>query len=164
MSKIDAAQVVNHLEAQLKSLLRLKDILLEQDDAVASEDAQRVLDSVGELRVHLAERVELESQRERLLNSWARDLNCLPEEVSARKIAEQDELHGDRIRSLSEEVHREAIRVQSMHSQVQTRLRSELSFVSCLVDALYPKTDPGSYSPHQTSKTPTPLRTLDVKS
>ena len=161
---IDGSQVLNHLEEQLQSLHSLKDLLEEQDEAVSAEDPQRVLEAVGQLRVQLAARVDLESRREAMLQKWADSLGCLPEEVSASSLAEQDPVNGKRIRSMSAEIHQEAIKVQSLHNLVQSRLRSELSFVSCLVDALYPKNDAGSYSPHKTTKTPTLPRTLDVKS
>lgn len=161
----DTKQVVNHLDAQLNSLLKMRDVLDEQDDAVEASDAERVLAAVGELRVQLAERVQLESDREKLINAWARKLQCLPEEVTASRLAEADPQNGPRIQELSRMIHTEALRVQSMHAQVQARLRSELSFVSCLVDALYPAQTPGGYSPAgQTAPVTSIPSTVDVKS
>lgn len=165
MSVATRSDVLAHLDAQLNSLLSLRDLLAEQDDAVEAADAERVIEAVGELRVQLAGRVQLESERERLVNQWARQLGCLPDEVSASKLAELDPANGEEIRSLSRQIHTEALRVQSMHAQVQERLRSELSFVSCLVDALYPSANPGGYDPAgKVSDTPSIPSTLDVKS
>ena len=66
-SPIESREVIIHLQAQLASLLGLRDVLAEQDDAVEASDPQRVLDAVAELRVQLAGRVQIETEREQLL-------------------------------------------------------------------------------------------------
>ena len=161
-SPIESREVIIHLQAQLASLLGLRDVMAEQDDAVEASDPQRVLDAVAELRVQLAGRVQIETEREQLLGKWSALLDCLPEEISAGRLAELDPANGSEIRKLSADIHTEALRVQSMHAQVQERLRSELNFVSCLVDALYPPTNAGGYSVSGPAQPKVPMA-LDVR-
>ena len=161
---VDIRPAVDHLKAQLGSLLRMRDLLLEQQEAVENSDATKVLQAVALLKAELANRVSLEETRERLLAEWAEELDCLPGEISAAQLADLDPACGPEIRSLSRQVHEEALTVQSLHSYVQALLRSELNFVSCLVDALYPNQQTGVYAADGSSDERTFPRSLDVRS
>lgn len=160
---LDIDLLVAHMQEQVNSLEHMTQILDRQEEAVRAGDADAVLASVAQIRDELVRRVQLEETRERLIMQWAKELGCTPEEVTVSKLSLSDPSRSTSLQSLSGQLHELAIEVQAKQEYCRALLRSELQFVSHLVDAMYPGRNSGAYQPGSQMPQSTPALSLDIQ-
>ena len=164
MNKVlDMDTLVNHMQQQVDSLRRMEQILDQQETAVRAGDTEAVLSTVSLIRDELMKRVELEQSRELIIEQWAKDLGCSTDEVTVSRLAASDSSRAPMLQSLSDQLHELAITVQAKQEYCRALLRSELQFVSHLVDAMYPGRNSGTYKPGSQVPSAAPALSLDVR-
>jgi hypothetical protein len=160
---LDMDSLIAHMQEQVNSLHHMEEILDRQEAAVRIGDADAVLTSVSQIRDELIRRVQLEEARERMVIEWARELGCTPEEVTVSRLAQNDPSRSKSLQDLSDQLHKLATTVQAKQEYCRALLRSELQFVSHLVDAMYPGRNSGAYTPGSQLPAATPALSLDVR-
>lgn len=160
---LDIGTLVAHMKAQLASLESMDRILDSQEDAVRNSDTDAVIRSVSQLKGELVQRVQLEQQRDMLTRQWAGELGCSPEEITVSRISEMHAAAKPQLEDLSDRLHRMALQVQTKQEFCKNLMRSELKFVSHLVDALYPGQNSGTYQPGENLPRPKAAMSLDVR-
>jgi len=160
---LDIDSLVAHMQEQLSSLQSMNKILDRQEEAVKDGDTELVLQTVSQLKGELVERVRLEERRERFMAQWAGELGCSPEEVTVSRISSLDPQRKEQLESLSQQLHQVALQVQTKQEYCKVLMRSELKFVSHLVDALYPGHTSGAYTPGDNLPQVRPALSLDVR-
>lgn len=142
-SPINLEPVRKHLSDQIGSVNRLLNYLDEQEQAIRDQDVQEVMAATTRLQGEVIRRARLEEEREVLLGGIAIKLGCLPEQVTARRLAELDpDGLGNEVRLLSEQLSDLVQRLQLRHEHVRALMQSELAFVSHLLQALSPQDKP----------------------
>mgnify|MGYP005855915437 CR=1 FL=1 len=156
-------RLVPHLERQLESARRLLAIVLAQGEAIRAQDAAGVLARLVDLQGELAARVELEREREEIVEETARRLGVEAERVdleAALQGASPEER--DRARRLSAELRGVLVEAGRRHEQNRLLVRQELAFLSHLMRVLQGRPQ-GAYSPEGWAATPQPARVVDAR-
>lgn len=147
-SDLLACDVLAHLDAQIASVRRLLEIVLEQGAAIRARDVHTVVRLAGLLHGELMRRQQIEDARSRLLKHAGAlleipaqavtltRLSVLIEPAHARLAAE----HSAQLRGLLEELRRE-------HSCNRALMQIELSFLDHLMRSLSLDASVHSYDP-----------------
>src|SRR5581483_4357403 len=97
--------VIAHLERQLTSGRRLLQIVLEQNEAIRAQDVEGVLARLADVQQEMVRRIQLESERDQILNSAAVRLGCPASEVTLeRMLALEPGADADRALHMSAEL------------------------------------------------------------
>ena len=132
-----AADVLAHLDAQIASVQRLLEIVLEQGAAIRARDVHTVVRFAGLLHGEVARRREIEETRSRLLERAGAQLGIPAQAVTLTRLsvllnAADAQLAAERsaqLRGLLEELRRE-------HSCNRALMQIELSFLDHLMRTL----------------------------
>jgi hypothetical protein len=147
-----ASEVLAHLDAQLASVERLLEIVLEQGAAIRARDVHTVVRLAGLLHGEIARRAQIEQNRSLLLERAGAQLGIpghavtltrltvLMDPVHARVAAERSA----RLRGLVEELRRE-------HSCNRALMQVELSFLDHLMRSLSLDSSAQGYDPRGTT-------------
>jgi hypothetical protein len=166
-----AAEVLEHLDAQIASAERLLECVLRQGGAVRSRDVPAVLASLSEIQSEMGARGRLEHQRADLLRRAGGALGLAPGAVTLEALtalmgaaqAEAARSRSARLRGLLTELARE-------HGVNRALMRQELAFLDHLVGVLghepragYRPPTAGPAPAHQPAAAPAPHRILDLQ-
>ncbi len=132
-----ACDVLAHLDAQISSVQRLLEIVLEQGAAIRARDVHTVVRFAGLLHGELARRREIEETRSRLLERAGAQLGIPAQAVTLTRLsvllhptdAQLAAERSARLRGLLEELRRE-------HSCNRALMQIELSFLDHLMRSL----------------------------
>ncbi|HUR83874.1 MAG TPA: flagellar export chaperone FlgN [Solirubrobacteraceae bacterium] len=169
-----AADVLDHLDAQLGSARRLLAQILRQSGAIRRRDVDAVLATMTDIQGEMASRGRLESERTDLLWRAGNVLGVAPEAVTLGELtslmdprdAGDASARSAELRGLLSEIERE-------HAINRALMRQELSFLEHLTRMLGGGAEHGGYSPpgrgtaSDCARTPTAsraaLRVLDLE-
>lgn len=143
-----ASDVLAHLDAQLASVRRLLEIVLEQGAAIRARDVHTVVRLAGLLHGELARRGQIEQNRSRLLERAGVQLGISAQAVTLTRLSVlMDPAHvraaaerSARLRGLLEELRRE-------HSCNRALMQIELSFLDHLMRSLSLDSSVQGYDP-----------------
>jgi hypothetical protein len=143
-----ASDVLAHLDAQLASVQRLLEIVLEQGVAIRARDVHAVVRFAGLLHGELARRAAIEENRSVLLERAGARLGIPAQAVTLSRLsvlmgpaaAELAAERSARLRGLVEELRRE-------HSCNRALMQLELSFLNHLMQSLALDAGVHSYDP-----------------
>jgi hypothetical protein len=143
-----AADVLAHLDAQIASVQRLLEIVLEQGAAIRARDVHTVVRLAGLLHGELACRRQIEETRSRLLERAGAQLGIAAGAVTLTRLsvllrpahAQLAAERSARLRGLLEELRRE-------HSCNRALMQIELSFLDHLMRSLALDTGVEGYDP-----------------
>ena len=132
-----ARDVLEHLDAQLRSVARLLEIVLEQGVAIRARDVHDVVRLAGLLHGELTRRAAIEQNRAALLQRAGEQLGVPPQAVTLTRLAAlMDPAHARaaaersaRLRGMLEELRRE-------HACNRALMQIELSFLDHLMRSL----------------------------
>ncbi|MFI5004652.1 MAG: flagellar export chaperone FlgN, partial [Solirubrobacterales bacterium] len=143
-----ASDVLAHLDAQIASVRRLLEIVLEQGAAIRSRDVHTVVRLAGLLHGELARRSQIEETRSLLLERAGAQLGIPAQAVTLTRLsvllhpahAQLAAERSARLRGLLEELRRE-------HSCNRALMQIELSFLDHLMQSLSLDAGVHSYDP-----------------
>jgi flagellar biosynthesis/type III secretory pathway chaperone len=139
--------LLEHLERQLQSARRLLRIVIAQRDAIRKQDVETVLAQLGEVQTEMALRMQLETERDELIDNAGRHLGVAPETIDLEALAglvPADE--ADELREKSTELRGLFSEIALVHAQNRVLIRQELSFLDHLIRVLS-GTPQSGYSP-----------------
>lgn len=129
--------LLEHVDRQIASAERLLRIVLAQRDAIRRQDVETILTQLTEVQGEMAHRVQLELERDALLDEAARRLGVAPETIDL------DGLTGlmapeeaATVRERSAKLRGLFAEIASIHGQNRTLIRQELSFLDHLIRML----------------------------
>jgi hypothetical protein len=143
-----ASDVLAHLDAQIASVRRLLEIVLEQGAAIRARDVHTVVRLAGLLHGELARRSQIEENRSLLLERAGAQLGISAQAVTLTRLsvllhpahAQLAAERSARLRGLLEELRRE-------HSCNRALMQIELSFLDHLMQSLSLDAGVHSYDP-----------------
>jgi hypothetical protein len=143
-----AFDVLAHLDAQIASVRRLLEIVLEQGAAIRARDVHTVVRLAGLLHGEIARRGQIEDMRSQLLAQAGTQLGVPAQAVTLTRLSVlMDPAHAElaaersaRLRGLIEELRRE-------HSCNRALMQIELSFLDHLMKSLSLDAGVDSYDP-----------------
>lgn len=138
--------LIDHLERQLASAQRLLQIVIAQRDAIRAQDVEGVLARLAEVQQEMGRRMQLERERDALLDQAANALRRTPADVTLEMILVLLPA-GDAIRAreLSAELRGMLAETARIHGQNRVLIRQELAFLDHLMRVLS-GTPEGAYS------------------
>ena len=138
--------LVDHLERQLASAQRLLQIVIAQRDAIRAQDVEGVLARLAEVQQEMGRRMQLERERDALLDQAANALRRPAADVTLEMILMLLPA-GDatRARELSAELRGMLAETARIHGQNRVLIRQELAFLDHLMRVLS-GTPEGAYS------------------
>jgi hypothetical protein len=143
-----AADVLEHLDAQLGSARRLLAQILRQSGAIRRRDVDGVLATMTDIQSEMASRGRLESERTELLWRAGTALGIPAETVTLAELTGLMEEHdGDTARARSAELRGLLGEVEREHSINRALMRQELSFLEHLTRMLGGGTENPGYRP-----------------
>jgi hypothetical protein len=138
--------LIDHLERQLASAQRLLQIVIAQRDAIRAQDVEGVLARLAEVQQEMGRRMQLERERDALLDQAANALRRPAADISLEMILVLLPA-GDAIRAreLSSELRGMLAETARIHGQNRVLIRQELAFLDHLMRVLS-GTPEGAYS------------------
>ncbi|MGN6378753.1 MAG: flagellar protein FlgN [Gaiellales bacterium] len=129
--------VTVHLERQLTSGRRLLQIVLAQHEAIRAQDVEAVMARLADVQQEMVKRIQLERERDQLLERAASSIGCSVEQVTLedmlRFVPTGD---AERAREMSAELRGVLDEVSRIHAQNRILIRQELSFLDHLLRVL----------------------------
>jgi hypothetical protein len=129
--------IVEHLERQLASTRRLLQVVLAQTDAIRAQDVEGVLARLADVQAEMVKRVQLERERDVIMQHAGTLLGCVPEAVTLPALLEL--LPGGdarRAAEMSAELRGLLGELSRVHAQNRLLIRQELSFLDHLMRVL----------------------------
>jgi hypothetical protein len=141
------AEVLAHLDHQIRSGQRLLRLVLDQGEAIRSRDSERVLSKLAEIQTEMGRRGRLEQDRTALLQRAGQALGVGPAAVTLERMctlitpaaAQSAHERSAELRGLLAEIARE-------HGINRALMRQELAFLSHLTRLVGNEAEPG-YDP-----------------
>jgi FlgN protein len=161
------AELLSHLDHQLRSAQRLLGLVLAQGEAIRRRDSDRVLAKLAEIQTEMGRRGRLEQERTRLLQSAGTLLGLPAQHVTLERLCDLISPNGARAaRERSSELRGMLAEIAREHGINRALMRQELAFLSHLVRLVGDEHD-GGYQPGGAPaepSAPTPLhQTLDLR-
>lgn len=156
--------LVDHLERQLASAQRLLQTVIAQRDAIRAQDVEGVLARLAEVQQEMGRRMQLERERDVLLDQASTALRRPASDLTLEMILVLVPA-GDavRARTLSAELRGTLSETARIHSQNRVLIRQELAFLDHLMRVLS-GTPEGAYSAAGgSSATPQMLNLIDMR-
>ena len=156
--------LIEHLERQLASAQRLLQTVIAQRDAIRAQDVEGVLARLAEVQQEMARRMQLERERDVLLDQASTALRRPAGDLSLEMILVLLPA-GDavRARDLSSELRGTLSETARIHGQNRVLIRQELAFLDHLMRVLS-GTPEGAYSAAGgSSSTPQILNLIDTR-
>jgi len=156
--------LIDHLERQLASARRLLQTVIAQRDAIRAQDVESVLARLAEVQQEMGRRMQLERERDVLLDQAStalrRPASDLPLEMILVLVPAGDAV---RARTLSAELRGTLSETARVHGQNRVLIRQELAFLDHLMRVLS-GTPEGAYSAGGASpSTPQILNLVDTR-
>ena len=125
--------LVDHLERQLASAQRLLQTVIAQRDAIRAQDVEGVLARLAEVQQEMGRRMQLERERDVLLDQASTALRRPASDLTLEMILVLVPA-GDavRARTLSAELRGTLSETARIHSQNRVLIRQELAFLSSI--------------------------------
>jgi flagellar biosynthesis/type III secretory pathway chaperone len=138
--------LLDHLERQLASAQRLLQIVIAQRDAIRAQDVEAVLARLAEVQQEMSRRMQLERERDVLLDQASNALRRQPADITLDMILVLLPA-GEAVqaRVLSSELRGTLAETSRIHGQNRVLIRQELSFLDHLMRVLS-GTPEGAYS------------------
>jgi FlgN protein len=156
--------LIEHLERQLASAQRLLQTVISQRDAIRAQDVEGVLARLAEVQQEMGRRMQLERERDVLLDQAStalrRPASDLTLEMILMLLPAGD---AERARTLSAELRGTLSETARIHGQNRVLIRQELAFLDHLMRVLS-GTPEGAYSAAGgSSSTPQLLNLIDTR-
>jgi flagellar biosynthesis/type III secretory pathway chaperone len=156
--------LIDHLERQLASARRLLQTVIAQRDAIRAQDVESVLARLAEVQQEMGRRMQLERERDVLLDQASTALRRPASDLTLEMILVL--LPGDdavQARALSAELRGTLSETARIHGQNRVLIRQELAFLDHLMRVLS-GTPEGAYSAAGGSSTrPQVLNLIDMR-
>ncbi len=156
--------LIDHLERQLASARRLLQTVIAQRDAIRAQDVESVLARLAEVQQEMGRRMQLERERDVLLDQASTALRRPASDLTLEMILVL--LPGDdavQARTLSAELRGTLSETARIHGQNRVLIRQELAFLDHLMRVLS-GTPEGAYSAAGGSSTrPQVLNLIDMR-
>ena len=156
--------LIDHLERQLASARRLLQTVIAQRDAIRAQDVESVLARLAEVQQEMGRRMQLERERDVLLDQASTALRRPASDSTLEMILVL--LPGDdavQARALSAELRGTLSETARIHGQNRVLIRQELAFLDHLMRVLS-GTPEGAYSAAGGSSTrPQVLNLIDTR-
>ncbi|MGH3075800.1 MAG: flagellar export chaperone FlgN [Gaiellales bacterium] len=156
--------LIDHLERQLASARRLLQTVIAQRDAIRAQDVESVLARLAEVQQEMGRRMQLERERDVLLDQASTALRRPASDLTLEMILVL--LSGDdavQARALSAELRGTLSETARIHGQNRVLIRQELAFLDHLMRVLS-GTPEGAYSAAGGSSTrPQVLNLIDTR-
>jgi len=156
--------LIDHLERQLASARRLLQTVIAQRDAIRAQDVESVLARLAEVQQEMGRRMQLERERDVLLDQASTALRRPASDLTLEMILAL--LPGDdavQARALSAELRGTLSETARIHGQNRVLIRQELAFLDHLMRVLS-GTPEGAYSAAGGSSTrPQVLNLIDMR-
>ena len=138
--------LMDHLDRQLASAKRLLQIVVAQRDAIRAQDVEGVLARLAEVQQEMGRRMQLERERDVLLDQASNALRRPPADITLDMILVLLPA-GEAVqaRALSSELRGTLAETSRIHSQNRVLIRQELAFLDHLMRVLS-GTPEGAYS------------------
>jgi hypothetical protein len=161
------AEVLSHLDHQIRSGQRLLRLVLDQGEAIRARDSERVLAKLAEIQTEMGRRGRLEQERTRLLQSAGALLGLPAQHVTLERLCDLITAPGARAaRERSSELRGLLGEIAREHGINRALMRQELAFLSHLV-RLVGEDNEGVYQPGGAPAEPSPAtplhQTLDLR-
>jgi hypothetical protein len=161
------AELLSHLDHQLRSAQQLLGLVLAQGKAIRRRDSERVLAKLAEIQTEMGRRGRLEQERTRLLQSAGALLGVPAQHVTLERLCDLITTAGARsARERSSELRGLLAEIAREHGINRALMRQELAFLSHLV-RLVGEDQEGGYQPGGAPAEPStaaPLhQTLDLR-
>jgi len=156
--------LIDHLERQLASAQRLLQTVIAQRDAIRAQDVEGVLARLAEVQQEMGRRMQLERERDVLLDQASTALRRPASDLTLEMILVLVPA-GDavRARTLSAELRGTLSETARIHGQNRVLIRQELAFLDHLMRVLS-GTPEGAYSAAGgASSTPQILNLIDTR-
>jgi FlgN protein len=156
--------LIEHLERQLASAQRLLQTVIAQRDAIRAQDVEGVLARLAEVQQEMGRRMQLERDRDVLLDQASTALRRPASDLTLEMILVLVPA-GDveRARTLSAELRGTLSETARIHGQNRVLIRQELAFLDHLMRVLS-GTPEGAYSAAgASSSTPQILNLIDTR-
>ena len=156
--------LIDHLERQLASAQRLLQTVIAQRDAIRAQDVEGVLARLAEVQQEMGRRMQLERERDVLLDQASTALRRPASDLTLEMILVLVPA-GDavRARTLSAELRGTLSETARIHGQNRILIRQELAFLDHLMRVLS-GTPEGAYSAAGgSSSTPQILNLIDTR-
>ena len=156
--------LIDHLERQLASAQRLLQTVIAQRDAIRAQDVESVLARLAEVQQEMGRRMQLERERDVLLDQASTALRRPASDLTLEMILVLVPA-GDavRARTLSAELRGTLSETARIHGQNRVLIRQELAFLDHLMRVLS-GTPEGAYSAAGgSSSTPQILNLIDTR-
>jgi hypothetical protein len=156
--------LIEHLERQLASAQRLLQTVISQRDAIRAQDVEGVLARLAEVQQEMGRRMQLERERDVLLDQASTALRRPASDLTLEMILVLVPA-GDavRARTLSAELRGTLSETARIHGQNRVLIRQELAFLDHLMRVLS-GTPEGAYSAAGgSSSTPQILNLIDTR-
>jgi len=156
--------LIDHLDRQLASARRLLQTVIAQRDAIRAQDVESVLARLAEVQQEMGRRMQLERERDVLLDQASTALRRPASDLTLEMILVL--LPGDdavQARALSAELRGTLSETARIHGQNRVLIRQELAFLDHLMRVLS-GTPEGAYSAAGGSSTrPQVLNLIDTR-
>jgi FlgN protein len=161
------AELLSHLDHQLRSAQRLLGLVLAQGEAIRARDSERVLTKLAEIQTEMGRRGRLEQERTRLLQGAGALLGLPAQHVTLERLCDLISPGGARAaRERSSELRGLLAEIAREHGINRALMRQELAFLSHLV-RLVGEDQEGGYQPGGAPAEPSPAMplhtTLDLR-
>jgi len=134
-----AGDVLAHLDAQLASARRLREIVAAQGAAIRARDVDGVVRQVAAFHAELERRTRLEEERTRVLVRAGAALGVAPEAVTLTQLAAVlPELDAQAALERSAQLQALLARIEAEHAANQALMRQELAFLDHLLRLVDP--------------------------
>jgi len=138
--------LIDHLERQLASAQRLLQIVIAQRDAIRAQDVESVLARLAEVQQEMGRRMQLERERDALLDQASNALRRPHADITLEMILLLLPAgDAERARTLSAELRGTLSETSRIHDQNRVLIRQELAFLDHLMRVLS-GTPEGAYS------------------
>jgi len=128
------AELLAHLDNQLRSAQRLLELVLAQGEAIRQRDSERVLGKLAEIQTEMGRRGRLEQERTRLLQGAGATLGTAAQHVTLERLCDLISAPGARAaRERSSELRGLLGEIAREHGINRALMRQELAFLSHLV-------------------------------
>jgi hypothetical protein len=128
------AELLSHLDHQLRSAQRLLGLVLAQGEAIRARDSERVLAKLAEIQTEMGRRGRLEQERTRLLQSAGALLGLPAQQVTLERLCALVTTAGAQVaRERSSELRGLLAEIAREHGINRALMRQELAFLSHLV-------------------------------
>jgi hypothetical protein len=161
------AELLSHLDHQLRSAQRLLGLVLAQGESIRARDSERVLAKLAEIQTEMGRRGRLEQERTRLLQGAGSLLGLPAQQVTLERLCDLVSAPGARAaRERSSELRGMLAEIAREHGINRALMRQELAFLSHLV-RLVGEDQEGGYRAGGAPAEPSPAvplhQTLDLR-